>query len=207
MADNRSRPPLKQFLTLLVLVAILVIGAKYFSQKRPEANVNTPSNTSKSDSKDEVTPTDATQVTISTDKGDIVIALYAKDAPKTTKNFASLAKRGYYNGLKFHRVEPGFVIQGGDPKGDGTGGESIYGPTFEDELNPDTASYKEGYKKGVVAMANRGPNTNGSQFFIMLDDNPQLPKNYTIFGHVVSGQDVVDKIAVGDVMKTVTVKE
>jgi cyclophilin family peptidyl-prolyl cis-trans isomerase len=106
--------------------------------------------------------------------------------------------RGYYNNLTFHRVEPGFVIQGGDPNGDGTGGTSIYGPTFEDELNPNTPSYQEGYKEGVVAMANRGPNTNGSQFFIMLADNTTLPHSYTIFGKVATGMDVVKKIQIGD---------
>jgi len=145
--------------------------------------------------------------TIHTDKGDIEIEFYPKDAPKTVANFSTLAKKGYYNGLTFHRVEPGFVIQGGDPNGNGSGGYSIYGPTFEDELNPDTDSYKTGYKEGVVAMANRGPNTNGSQFFIMLADNDSLPKNYTIFGKVTKGLDVVHKIAVGDKMTTVEVTE
>jgi len=149
----------------------------------------------------------ATMVTIHTAKGDIELELYPNDAPKTVQNFATHAKKGYYNGLTFHRVEPGFVIQGGDPNGNGSGGYSIYGSTFEDELNPDTASYKAGYKEGVVAMANRGPNTNGSQFFIMLDDNDSLPKNYTIFGKVTKGLDVVHKIAVGDKMTTVEVTE
>ncbi|HEY1074759.1 MAG TPA: peptidylprolyl isomerase [Patescibacteria group bacterium] len=132
-------------------------------------------------------------VTISTTKGDITIELYESDAPKTTKNFKELAQKGYYDGVIFHRVIDGFMIQGGDPNGTGTGGESIYGDTFEDELNPNADSYKTGYKEGVVAMANRGPNTNGSQFFIMLKDTP-LPKNYTIFGHVTSGMDVVHAI-------------
>ncbi|HSW97409.1 MAG TPA: peptidylprolyl isomerase, partial [Candidatus Saccharimonadales bacterium] len=94
-----------------------------------------------------VTPTvgivqNATQATIHTAKGNIVIQLYPQDAPKTVANFATLAERGYYNNLTFHRVEPGFVIQGGDPNGNGTGGVSIYGPVFNDELNPATASYK-----------------------------------------------------------------
>lgn len=149
----------------------------------------------------------AKMATIHTAKGDIEIEFYPKDAPKTVANFSTLAKKGYYNGLTFHRVEPGFVIQGGDPNGNGSGGYSIYGPTFEDELNPDTDSYKEGYKEGVVAMANRGPNTNGSQFFIMLADNDSLPKNYTIFGKVTKGLDVVHKIAVGDKMTSVEVTE
>ena len=146
----------------------------------------------------------AEKATIKTVKGDIVLKLYPKDSPKTVMNFATLAKKGYFNGLTFHRVVPGFVIQGGDPNGDGTGGTSIYGETFEDELNPNTPSYKEGYKEGVVAMANKGPNTNGSQFFIMLADNP-LPHNYTIFGKVTQGIEVVKKIQVGDKMVSVII--
>lgn len=142
-------------------------------------------------------------VTITTDKGVIEIELYPEDAPKTVTNFATHSRNGYYDGLTFHRVEPGFVIQGGDPNGDGTGGYSIYGETFEDELNPETESYQAGYQEGVVAMANRGPNTNGSQFFIMLADNNQLPKNYTIFGKVTEGMEVVQSIEVGDKINTI----
>lgn len=148
----------------------------------------------------------ATTAVIKTAKGDIQLELYLNDAPKTVMNFATLAKNGYYDNLTFHRVEPGFVIQGGDPSGNGTGGTSIYGAKFADELNPDTASYKAGYKEGVLAMANSGPNTNGSQFFIMLKDNETLPKNYTIFGRVTSGDDVVKKIAVGDKINSIEVK-
>src|SRR3989344_622905 len=130
-------------------------------------------------------------ITIETNYGKIVFETYDSDAPKTVQNFVTLADKGFYNGLVFHRVIRGFMIQGGDPKGDGTGGP---GYQFADELDPNTPSYKAGYKKGVVAMANAGPNTNGSQFFIMTADYP-LPNNYTIFGKVISGQDVVDKIA------------
>ncbi len=143
---------------------------------------------------------------IKTVKGDIEVVFYPKDSPKTVMNFATLAKRGYYNNLNFHRVEPGFVIQGGDPNGNGTGGTSIYGEKFEDELNPNTDSYKEGYKEGVVAMANAGPNTNGSQFFIMLADNP-LPHNYTIFGKVTKGMDVVKKIERGDKINSIITEQ
>ncbi len=146
----------------------------------------------------------ATKATIKTEKGEIQLELYPQDAPKTVTNFATLAKNGFYDGLTFHRVEPGFVIQGGDPDGNGTGGVSIYGSEFEDELNEDTPSYKNGYKEGVLAMANRGPNTNSSQFFIMLADNDSLPKNYTIFGKVTTGMDVVKNIAVGDVLLSIT---
>ncbi|MBI2476492.1 MAG: peptidylprolyl isomerase [Candidatus Taylorbacteria bacterium] len=130
------------------------------------------------------------KVTLDTNFGKIVLELYLKDAPKAAENFLTLAGKGFYNNLTFHRVIPGFMIQGGDPKGDGTGGP---GYTFADELDPNTPSYKAGYKKGVLAMANAGPNTNGSQFFIMLADYPLL-NNYTIFGRVLTGQDVVDKI-------------
>lgn len=129
-------------------------------------------------------------ITLETSKGSITFETYDADAPRAVANFTKLAGEGYYTNLIFHRVIKGFMIQGGDPKGDGTGGP---GYSFEDELNPATDSYKAGYKKGVVAMANAGPNTNGSQFFIMLEDYP-LPNNYTIFGKVTAGQEVVDEI-------------
>ena len=129
-------------------------------------------------------------VTIETNLGIFKFETYDMDAPKTVQNFITLAEKGFYNNLTFHRIIKGFMIQGGDPLGNGMGGP---GYKFEDELNPATESYKNGYKKGVVAMANAGPNTNGSQFFVMLADNP-LPHNYTIFGKVISGQEVVDKI-------------
>jgi cyclophilin family peptidyl-prolyl cis-trans isomerase len=103
-----------------------------------------------------------------------------------------LAEEGFYDGVIFHRVIDGFMIQGGDPTGTGTGGP---GYSFADEIDPESEIYQEGYKKGVVAMANAGPNTQGSQFFIMVADYP-LPPNYTIFGKVVSGQEVADAISV-----------
>jgi cyclophilin family peptidyl-prolyl cis-trans isomerase len=125
--------------------------------------------------------------------GNIELQFYDKDAPKAVENFLRLANAGFYDCLTFHRVAKGFVIQGGDPKGNGSGGQSAFGQPFSDELNPDTPSYKAGYVKGVLAMANSGPNTNGSQFFIMLGDVP-LDHKYTIFGKVTAGQGVVDKI-------------
>lgn len=136
------------------------------------------------------------KVRIVTAKGEIVLELSGDEAPKTVSNFLTLAKDGFYNGLTFHRREEGFVIQGGDPKGNGTGGP---GYQFADE------PVKRPYTKGTLAMANAGPNTNGSQFFILLANYP-LPPLYTIFGQVVSGQDVVDRIQVGDVMQKVTVE-
>jgi cyclophilin family peptidyl-prolyl cis-trans isomerase len=126
--------------------------------------------------------------------GTIEIEMFRGDAPRTVDNFVKLSDQKYYDGIKFHRIAKGFVIQGGDPTGTGGGGKSIYGAEFEDELNPATSSFKAGYRRGTVAMANRGPNTNTSQFFIMLQDAPRLPKAYTIFGRVVSGMEVVDKI-------------
>ncbi len=134
-------------------------------------------------------------VTLETSLGEIQFETYNNDAPNTVANFVKLAKEKFYDGLIFHRVIKGFMIQGGDPncvKG-GACGAGGPGYQFADELNPATASYKAGYQKGVVAMANAGPNTNGSQFFIMLENNP-LPNNYTIFGKVIKGQDVVDAI-------------
>lgn len=137
---------------------------------------------------------------IFTKLGSIEIELYQEDAPKTVYNFVELSKKKYYNGVIFHRIAKGFVIQGGDPTGTGRGGESIYGKEFEDELNPKAKSFQIGYKRGVVAMANRGPNTNTSQFFILLSDAPGLPKKYTIFGKVIKGMDVVDKIASDEII-------
>ena len=133
------------------------------------------------------------------DFGIIKLALYDQDAPKTVENFLRLVNSGYYDCLTFHRVAKGFVIQGGDPNGNGTGGISAFGDKFADELNAETPSYKAGYVKGVLAMANSGPNTNGSQFFIMLGDNTSLPHAYSIFGKVSAGLDVVDKIGQVDI--------
>ncbi|MBI4159786.1 peptidylprolyl isomerase [Candidatus Wolfebacteria bacterium] len=142
-------------------------------------------------------------ITLKTSMGEIRFELYAEDAPKTVENFVKLANEGYYNGLTFHRVIKGFMIQGGDPNCGSTRSPQVApagpcgaggpGYQFEDELNPETPSYKEGYKRGVVAMANAGPSTNGSQFFITLEDTP-LPHNYTIFGKVIEGQGIVDAI-------------
>jgi cyclophilin family peptidyl-prolyl cis-trans isomerase len=138
------------------------------------------------------------QARIMTTKGEIVFEILGDEGPKAASNFIALAKSGYYDGLKFHRVVPGFVIQGGDPKGDGTGGP---GYKFEDD------KVNLPYDQGIVAMANAGPNTNGSQFFIMLEDAPTLPPSYSVFGRVTSGMDTVKKIAVGDVMTKVTIEE
>jgi len=134
---------------------------------------------------------------ITTNKGVIEFQLLAEQAPKTVSNFVYLAEAGFYDGLTFHRVEPGFVIQGGDPNGNGTGGP---GYNFEDE------TVQSEYKAGAVAMANSGPNTNGSQFFICLEDQPTLPKSYNLFGQVTSGMDVVKQIQVGDKIDKIEIK-
>ena len=128
---------------------------------------------------------------IETAKGRIVIELYAEEAPKTVANFVKLAKEGFYNGVIFHRVIPGFMVQTGDPTGTGTGGP---GYTFEDEFAPGLGH--DG--PGIVSMANAGPNTNGSQFFITLAATPWLDGKHTIFGRVVEGQGVVEQIVAAE---------
>jgi cyclophilin family peptidyl-prolyl cis-trans isomerase len=137
--------------------------------------------------------------TITTNKGVITLRLDPKLAPISVNNFVFLARDHFYDGLKFHRVVAGFVIQGGDPLGTGSGGP---GYKFNDE------PVKGEYTAGAVAMANSGANTNGSQFFIVTaDQTGKLPKSYNLFGYVQTGMDVVLKIAVGDVMSSVTVQE
>ncbi len=128
------------------------------------------------------------KATIETTKGKIVVELYADKAPRTVANFVKLSKQGFYNGIIFHRVIPGFMVQTGDPTGTGRGGP---GYTFEDEFAPDLKHDTP----GVLSMANAGPNTNGSQFFITLAPTPWLNGKHTIFGKVVEGQSVVDAIA------------
>lgn len=131
---------------------------------------------------------------IETNKGIIKFELLEEDAPKTTENFRLHASKAYYDGVIFHRVIPNFMIQGGDPLGEGYGGESAWGGKFDDEINRSSPLYDGVYQKGTVAMANSGPNTNGSQFFIMHIDYP-LPPSYTKFGRLIEGQSVVDAIA------------
>jgi len=189
---------------------------------------------------------------IETEKGDIVLELFLDDAPKTVTNFVAHAESGYYDALTFHRVIDGFMIQGGDPFGDGTGGQSIWAGTFEDEINAvslgldtlkvadadflemqyepvvledyadrsvmelyveqngyryrdDISSYK--MEPGVIAMANRGPMTNGSQFFIVTEtDQPHLDGKHTVFGRVVEGMDIVRSIQMGDLMQQIRIE-
>ena len=166
----------------------------------------------------DLTKAEGPQATIKTSLGEVKVQLFAKLAPKTVKNFVELAKKGYYNGVLFHRVIPDFMIQGGDPTGTGRGGESIYGEAFEDEFSDQLFNFN-----GALSMANAGPNTNGSQFFIvsasrvpanMLEQmkmvgypqeiidhyketggTPWLDHRHTVFGQVISGMEIVEKIS------------
>lgn len=211
MEENKI--PTSVYVTLIICVIVLGIGYYVWSSTQSEKPIDTNQETAAAT---QAAPTETTAVvpsvapvatpivespqslknlmhtiTIETNKGSIVFQTYDQDAPKAAQNFVTLANKGFYNGVIFHRVIKGFMIQGGDPTGTGTGGP---GYTFEDELDPNTASAKAGYKRGVVAMANSGPNTNGSQFFIMHQDYP-LPHNYTILGKVIKGIEIVDAIA------------
>ncbi|KAK9463995.1 cyclophilin-like domain-containing protein [Lipomyces oligophaga] len=130
-------------------------------------------------------------VVLETSMGPITIELYYKHAPKTCKNFYELARRGYYDGTIFHRIIPDFMIQGGDPTGTGRGGTSIFGEKFEDEIHPELKHHGA----GIISMANSGPNTNGSQFFITLAPTPWLDGKHSIFGRVSDGLKIVQRIA------------
>jgi peptidyl-prolyl cis-trans isomerase B (cyclophilin B) len=138
------------------------------------------------------------RIIVKTDKGDIEGVLYPGKAPVTVANFLNLAKRGYYNDLKFHRVIPDFMIQGGDPTGTGSGGP---GYRFEDECTPELKHDKP----GIFSMANAGPGTNGSQFFVTHVPTPWLDGKHTVFGSVTKGQDIVNAVAQGDKIKSIEI--
>jgi peptidylprolyl isomerase len=129
-------------------------------------------------------------VILETNQGNVELKLFSDIAPKTVENFVGLVNKGYYNGIIFHRVIKGFMIQGGDPTGTGRGGESLWGGKFDDEFS----SKVRFDRKGLLAMANAGPGTNGSQFFITTAETPWLNDRHTIFGEVVNGYDVIQKI-------------
>lgn len=139
-------------------------------------------------------------VTMETSKGSITLKLFPEHAPKTVNNFVFLIRNQFYNGVTFHRVIPNFVVQGGDPTGTGRGGP---GYRFDDELKDNPLKHES----KVISMANAGPNTNGSQFFITHASQPHLDGRHTVFGKVTDGADVVDAIEAGDVMERVTVAE
>lgn len=180
--------------TLIAIIIILLIPLVtlmvYSGQnKSSDSNVKP---TASASATPKVAETSASKVTLKTTAGDINLNLFPTDAPKTVTNFVTLGLRNYYNGIIFHRVIKDFMIQGGDPSGTGSGGESIYGRTFADEIN----SHK--VVKGTLAMANAGPNTNGSQFFIVTTKaQPSLDGGYTVFGEVAddASMAVVTKIA------------
>ena len=140
------------------------------------------------------------KATIQTNKGNIHLDLQDEKAPKTVENFTKLVEKGFYDGLKFHRVIDNFMIQTGCPDGRGTGGP---GYTFKDEFHPELKHDRP----GILSMANAGPNTNGSQFFITHVPCPWLDNKHAVFGHVTEGQDIVDAIAQGDTMIKVTISE
>jgi len=148
---------------------------------------------------DDTTATSELTAVFATAKGEIRITLFPAEAPQTVANFVNLAQRGYYDGLKFHRVIANFMIQGGDPTGTGMGGP---GYNFADEFSPS----RRHDSAGVLSMANAGPGTNGSQFFITHGPTPHLDGKHSVFGKVASGQDVVDTIAQDDVMTTATIE-
>ena len=166
-------------LILAVIMLTLILSSNILSQKKETKEM--------SDS--------ITVAVIKTNMGTIEIELFEKQTPKTVENFVGLAEKGYYKGVIFHRVIDGFMIQGGDPTGTGRGGESLWGKKFDDEI--DTTLVFDG--EGILAMANAGPNTNGSQFFITLAPTKWLNGNHTIFGKVINGVDVVK--AIGKVEK------
>lgn len=177
------RRPLAAFVLLSLLLA--GCGQQQPGSPPPPGNPKVPAGAKSSGGKTAV---------IETDQGQIEIELLSEHAPKAVENFRLLAEHGYYDGLTFHRIVKGFMIQGGDPLGNGRGGESAWGGKFPDEIKHDSDLYKAGYKRGIVAMANSGPNTNSSQFFIMHQDY-RLPPAYVIFGRVTRGLEVVDALA------------
>ena len=191
--ENKIKPNISQFLLFILLIIIgIVLYVLLFSKepvenKTPEASSSASMKNKKYDTQPAMTidKNKKYTVTLQTSKGDIAVELFAQETPIAVNNFVFLARDGFYDGTFFHRIVKGFMIQGGDPQGNGSGGP---GYKFNDE------KITRDYKRGIVAMANSGPNTNGSQFFIMHKDY-ELPKNYVIFGQVVKGIEAVDVIA------------
>ncbi len=196
------------FAAMICLGAILTYcgGREYRELKNIDGDSKSPKYSELENIKP-LSPTDTAVVThiaaVKTTMGNFKIGLFGEDVPETVANFIGLAKMNYYNGVLFHRVAKDLLIQTGDRttlfpsrKSEwGYGGESFYGEKIDDELNPNCPSYRRGYEKGVVAMANKGPNTNASQFFICLEEAKKLERKWTIFGKVVEGMNVVEKIS------------
>jgi cyclophilin family peptidyl-prolyl cis-trans isomerase len=179
------RHPIASILALALLAVVLGAGCRPGGGTATGGNPKVPAGSKSSGGKHAV---------IETAQGNIEIEFFDTESPKAVENFRLLAEHGYYDGLTFHRIAKGFMVQGGDPKGDGTGGESAWGGPFPDNINVGAELYKTGYKRGIVAMANAGRDTNGSQFFIMHQDY-RLPPAYVIFGRVTQGMEVVDALA------------
>jgi peptidyl-prolyl cis-trans isomerase B (cyclophilin B) len=188
LTRSRRSPDVKIRLLLAVLVVVLLAPAGVWAQTPKPAEPQ----------KGPARVTQTAEITM--EKGGIIkIEFFPDDAPKTVENFVTLAKKGFYDGLTFHRIEPGFVIQGGDPKGDGTGGP---GYKIKAEFN------KNQHVRGAVAMArSNDPDSAGSQFYIVLAPAHFLDGKYTVFGKVVSGMNIVDNVKKGDKMKTVKIVE
>jgi cyclophilin family peptidyl-prolyl cis-trans isomerase len=192
-----------------LMIGLIISLATFACNAQEEGKVETKQTQTKEENKE------ITVAVIKTNMGIIEIELFAKETPKTVENFVGLANKGYYNGVIFHRVIDNFMIQGGDPTGTGRGGESFWGGKFADEIVP---SLKHD-QPGILSMANAGPNTNGSQFFITVVPTPWLDGKHTVFGKVINGMDVVyaiSKVATskpGDkplkdvVMETVTIEK
>jgi cyclophilin family peptidyl-prolyl cis-trans isomerase len=179
MKKARGRSGLKPVAILAVLIASLLVAGCGGTSSTPE----------------QPKPAAQGNVVIETDAGTIKVELLDTEAPKTAENFRLLVGRGFYDGVIFHRVVSGFMIQGGDPTGTGAGGQTATGGMLPNEVNLNSPLYQGGYKRGALAMANKGrPETGSSQFFIM-HQNSALQPNYTIFGRVTEGIEVVDKIA------------
>lgn len=175
-----------------VLVITLLAIFTGCAQKNEKENNQT--KTKNESVKVENTNDTITTAVFKTNMGTFEAELYPDKAPKAVENFTGLAEKGYYKGVIFHRVIPGFMIQGGDPTGTGRGGQSIWGRPFEDEVNTGLVFDSP----GILAMANAGPNTNGSQFFITVAPTPWLNSHHTIFGKIISGMDVVNAISKAD---------
>ncbi|HKY61834.1 MAG TPA: peptidylprolyl isomerase [bacterium] len=188
-----------QNMTVATLTALLLACVSQTGLAGPQVTKMTP----KEPSKSTVDPAKTYEAVIETDKGNIKVKLYAKEAPLSVTNFVQLAKGGFYEGLTFHRVEPGFVIQGGDPAGNGTGGPGYTVP----------AEIGQPHLKGALAWARTGDEVNpqrrssGSQFYITLEATPFLDGGYTVFGQTIEGMEVVGQIRKGDKIKKVTITE
>jgi len=172
---------------IIIAVLALFIGCNQKSMDEENNQSTTNSETQKVETKNDT----MTVAVFNTNMGKFEAELYPDKAPKAVENFTGLAEKNYYKGVIFHRVIPSFMIQGGDPTGSGRGGQSIWGKSFEDEVNTGLVFDSP----GVLAMANAGPNTNGSQFFITVAPTPWLNGHHTIFGKIISGMDVVNSIS------------